>query len=78
MLALARSRLHYAGPSSGVWGGLGGGVGDDGNISRGVGFADLVITDNGSGEALILLAAGTSILLENITPGSLTAADFLF
>jgi hypothetical protein len=41
LLALARSRLHYAGSSSGVWGGLGGGVGDDGDIGRGIGFADL-------------------------------------
>ena len=41
VLALARSRLHYTGPNAGVWGGVGGGIGDDGDASRGIGFGDI-------------------------------------
>lgn len=40
-LGLARGRLHWAGARAGVWGGGGGGVGDDGTLARGVAFADL-------------------------------------
>jgi hypothetical protein len=41
ILSLARGRLHLTGARAGVWGGAGGGAGDDGVASRSIAFADL-------------------------------------
>ena len=67
LLALARSRLHYAGSTAGVWGGLGGGVGDDGEVSRGVGFADL------GG----WVAAGRASLAGTLLPSTVSSDQYL-